>query len=95
MHRRAYRGADMNENMDEATINLSDYIQEQLVMLAATDPEKMGICQILMIVNNISTCGGNIIEAFDAHGNIDKPLLKDKIDELSLLLEKLKARTGL
>lgn len=57
MHRRAYRGADMNENMDEATINLSDYIQAQLVMLAATDPEKMGICQILMIVNNIGTCG--------------------------------------
>ena len=80
---------------DEMVKMMDERIKAELMMMAVTNPEKAETCQILMIVNDIGTCGGNIIEAFDAHGNIDKPLLKDKIDELSLLLEKLKARAGL
>ncbi len=85
----------MDENMDETMNAMSDYIKAALLKLAITNPEKMRMCQILMIVNDIGTCGGNIIDAFDAHGNIDKPLLKDKIDELSLLLEDLKSKVDL
>lgn len=80
---------------DEMVKMMDERIKAELMMMAVTNPEKAETCQILMIVNDIGKCGGNIVDAFNEHANIDKPLLRFKVDELTSLLKELSARAGL
>lgn len=81
------------ENLKDIASDMDEHVKAALMMMAIANPEKVEMCEKLMILNDIGTKATNLVDAFH-DGGYDKPMLIAKLNEITALTNELKARVN-
>lgn len=81
------------ENLEKIANDMDNHVKAALMMMAISNPEKVEMCEKLMILNDIGTKATNLVDAFNDSG-YDKPMLIAKLNEITALTNELKARVN-